>query len=193
MARVGSNASFVSELASGALYKRNQGRLTRQLTALAVIAIVLFGCWSFANTILSDSDGLLIRAAWLVGLLDGVTVETAEGPETRPPSRSDIEWTGGWRLASALVNPGIPTFLALLGIWFAYRLVNYPKFADFLISVEAEMDKVSWPDRTYLYRATAVVLSVMVLMSAYLWLWDIAWMQIFDFIGFLDIQALRGQ
>ena len=31
--------------------------------------------------------------------------------------------------------------------WFAYRLVNLSSFADFLIAVEVEMTKVSWPSR----------------------------------------------
>ena len=35
--------------------------------------------------------------------------------------------------------------LLLLGLWIGYRLVNMPQFADFLIAVEAEMNKVSWP------------------------------------------------
>lgn len=33
--------------------------------------------------------------------------------------------------------------LGVVGIWFGYRLVNWPRFADFLISVEAELNKVS--------------------------------------------------
>jgi len=43
--------------------------------------------------------------------------------------------------------------LAGIGIWTAFRLVNYAVFADFLIAVEAEMNKVSWPTRDQLYRA----------------------------------------
>ena len=42
--------------------------------------------------------------------------------------------------------------------WICYRLVNFPGFADFLIAVEAEMNKVSWPTRTELFRASMVVL-----------------------------------
>ena len=40
----------------------------------------------------------------------------------------------------------------------SYRVVNVPGFADFLIAVEAEMNKVSWPTRTELFRASMVVL-----------------------------------
>ena len=42
----------------------------------------------------------------------------------------------------------VPVALGLLGGWIAFRLVNLPSFADFLIAVEAEMNKVSWPTRS---------------------------------------------
>ena len=45
-----------------------------------------------------------------------------------------------------------------LGLWASYRVVNLPAFADFLIAVEAEMNKVSWPTRPELFRASMVVL-----------------------------------
>ena len=35
--------------------------------------------------------------------------------------------------------------LLMAGLWIGYRVVNLPSFADFLIAVEAEMNKVSWP------------------------------------------------
>ena len=40
---------------------------------------------------------------------------------------------------------GLPTLLAVAGLWAAYRAVNLPAFADFLIAVEAEINQVSWP------------------------------------------------
>ena len=58
------------------------------------------------------------------------------------------------------------------GIWLAFRAVNLPQFADFLISVEAEMDKVTWSSRQELYRATVVVITTMVLLGAILLLYD---------------------
>ena len=72
-------------------------------------------------------------------------------------------WLGAWQLyetfASGLYGMNawrylLPGGLVILGMWFAFRLVNWPKFADFLISVEAEMTKVSWPSKTELYRAS---------------------------------------
>ena len=46
-------------------------------------------------------------------------------------------------------------------LWVSYRVVNVPSFADFLIAVEAEMNKVSWPTRTELFRSSMVVLIMM--------------------------------
>ena len=148
MARASDNASFMSGMWSGGLYKRNQGRLTRQITAICIMAVVLWGAWSLSTTLLADYE--------------------------RP------------------VRQGIPLAIAAAGLWFAFRVVNFPKFADFLISVEVEMDKVSWPDKTYLIRATMVVLGVMILMAAFLAAFDVFWFGLFDFIGFLDLDALQG-
>ena len=46
-----------------------------------------------------------------------------------------------------------PAPCCLVGVWLGYRLVNIPRFADFLIAVEAEMNKVSWPSRGELIRS----------------------------------------
>jgi preprotein translocase subunit SecE len=73
--------------------------------------------------------------------------------------------------------------LAAIGVWFAYRLVNYPRFADFLISVEAEMNKVSWPDRSQILRASIVVILVILAMSILLYAFDIIWTGLFQFLG----------
>lgn len=148
-ARTRGEATFASQLASASLYKRNQGRVVRQLTAAALAVIVLLGCWTMSNTILSS-----------------------------------YEWG---------ISVGIPTILGAIGLWVVYRAVNYPRFADFLISVEAEMDKVSWADRTYLVRATGVVLATMVVLGGYLWLCNMFWLWFFNLIGFLDLQSMRPQ
>ncbi len=73
--------------------------------------------------------------------------------------------------------------LALVGLWFAYRIVNYSKFADFLIAVEAEMNKVSWPTKDELWKASVVVMFVIFAMAAALYLFDIIWTLVFQLIG----------
>lgn len=67
----------------------------------------------------------------------------------------------------------IPLAILALGSWIAFRIVNIPSFADFLISVEAEMNKVSWPGRTELWRASMVVIVVIFLLAAILFTYDL--------------------
>ena len=107
-------------------------------------------------------------------------------------------WMGAWQLYEALragffeslkssaygptVTIAVPLLMAAFGTWFGFRLVNWPKFADFLISVEAEMTKVSWPTKTELYRASLVVIFTMALMAVVLFVFDLVWQAIFDWL-----------
>ena len=67
----------------------------------------------------------------------------------------------------------MPLVVLVVGWWASFRIVNLPKFADFLISVEAEMNKVSWPDRGELWRASMVVIMVIFFLAALLYSYDI--------------------
>lgn len=145
MARAKEQRSLVGELLSVEQYKRNQGRMTRRLTGIAIAAIVLLSCWRTQVVLLGNSS-------------DGVKY-------------------------------GVTAALAIIGLWFAYRIVNYPKFADFLVSVEAEMDKVSWATSSYLIRATGVVLGTMGLLAAFLLVCDLVWKTVFTWVGFLRIDT----
>ncbi|MEM7313781.1 MAG: preprotein translocase subunit SecE [Planctomycetota bacterium] len=71
------------------------------------------------------------------------------------------------------------------GLWLSYRAVNFPKFADFLIAVEAEMNKVSWPTRGDLVRSSLVVLFVILAMAGLLFLFDVIWKFLFEMLGVL--------
>jgi len=88
--------------------------------------------------------------------------------------------------ASQGVRFGVPLALVLFGLWFSYRIVNYPKFADFLIAVEAEMNKVSWPSRTELVRSSMVVIFVIFVLSMILFGFDVFWRFFFQLIGIVD-------
>lgn len=107
-------------------YKRNQGRIARQLTLGAIAAIFGVAAWR-----MSDSGG-------------GATGKFL-----------------------------IPLAVFGVGAWIAFRIVNYKPFAEFLISVEAEMNKVSWPSRSELYRASLVVIVVIFLLTAILFTYDL--------------------
>ncbi len=69
----------------------------------------------------------------------------------------------------------LPLLLLALTLWFAWRVVNLPVFADFLIATEGELNKVSWTTRRRLLQDTIVVLVTVVLMAFYLFAMDQVW------------------
>lgn len=91
---------------------------------------------------------------------------------------------GAWSLSSWMqVSQGFNQTTAVLtamgvfaaGFWASFRLVHLPQFADFLISVEAEMNKVSWPAKGELWRASIVVILTIFVLAAVLFLYDLIW------------------
>jgi preprotein translocase subunit SecE len=89
---------------------------------------------------------------------------------------------GTFESGSYLIS-GIPALLVMAGAWFGFRLVNWPRFADFLIAVEAEMNKVTWPSKEELIRAAIVVIFTIFFLGIALFLFDIIWQQVFSFLG----------
>jgi preprotein translocase SecE subunit len=69
----------------------------------------------------------------------------------------------------------VPLLLMAASLWLAWRVVNVPAFADFLIATEAEMNKVSWTTQRRLVQDTIVVLVTVVLMAFYLTACDLGW------------------
>ena len=80
-----------------------------------------------------------------------------------------------WGLPSAFWRWGLPGVLLFIGAWLCFKLVNQQTFADFLIAVEAEMNKVSWPSRKELFRATMVVIVTIFLLAIILFGYDTFW------------------
>ncbi|MCE5303705.1 MAG: preprotein translocase subunit SecE [Phycisphaerales bacterium] len=122
--------TFFRELMHVRIYKRSQGRVTRQVTFAGIALIVALG---------------LMRLSMIL-------------------AGKGLEWQ--------FALPGV--LLAAL-LWASYRLVNVPGVADFLIAVEAEMNKVSWPTRTELFRASMVVLILIFSLGAILATYDLLW------------------
>ena len=95
---------------------------------------------------------------------------------------------GAWRLYATLnsttssnaVAVGFPAGILLAGLWIGYRLINWPRFADFLIAVEAEMKKVTWPSRDEVKRASIVVIVTIAILAISLFLFDVFWQAFFD-------------
>lgn len=101
-------------------------------------------------------------------------------------------WLEGQPGFSPAYVAGIP--LAVLGaaFWAAFRLIQLPVFADFLISVEAEMNKVSWPSRTELINASLVVIFVIFALAGMLFVYDIVLKWILSGQIFVDIAGWFG-
>ena len=96
---------------------------------------------------------------------------------------------GSWEITKALMATHmeywLPGILLLLCWWISYRLVNLPSFADFLIAVEAELNKVSWPTRTELVRSSIVVLISLLTLAFVIFAFDLVWRYIFTFTGLI--------
>ena len=89
----------------------------------------------------------------------------------------------------------IPVILGLLTGWFAWRAVNIPSFAEFLIATEAEMNKVSWTPRKRLGQDTVVVLTTTLLLALFLLVVDLFWGWLLSLptVGVLPGRATKPQ
>ena len=136
------------------IYKRNQGRVSRQVTFAALVVTVMMAAWSFYGFL----QGGMVPQFWRTLFEDSPLLR--------------IYWPAG-------------SFL-LIGCWISFRVVaGWPRFSEFLISVEAEMVKVSWPSRGELYRASLVVVVVIFFMAVLLFGFDLFWRWLFQTIGVL--------
>lgn len=84
---------------------------------------------------------------------------------------------------SDTVRSTVPLAICAIAGWIIFRIVNYPVFAEFLISVEGEMSKVSWASRQEWWRATVVVLSTMFFLAIVLFAYDWFWLRALSLIG----------
>jgi len=100
---------------------------------------------------------------------------------------------GAWSLNNFLsdkmpqrVDSVVTLVVLVVGAWLCYRVVNWSRFADFLIAVEAEMNKVSWPSRGELFRSSLVVMVTMFGLAGILFAYDILWRYVLTAIGVIQ-------
>ncbi len=124
------------------MYKRQQGRVTRQVTFAAVSLAIGLGVWRLAQ----------VLPLWLGG---------------------DASSSFGDELG--LVRFLVPGLLMAAGIWLAFRIVQTPAVADFLIAVETEMTKVSWPTRDEVIRSSIVIIFMIFVLAGILAVYDLFW------------------
>jgi preprotein translocase subunit SecE len=150
----GESESFLAELLSARLYKPTQGRITRQVTGGAVWLAFAVCAWRWWET----ATGLKEITALLVA------------PDSVDVVVSWLRWI-------------LPAMLLAVGVWVGYRIVNYPRFADFLIAVEAEMNKVMWPSQDELVRSSVVVIILLLAFAGLMYVFDLAWVGLFWLMG----------
>lgn len=143
-------APLLRELVQLGVYKRNQGRIARQVTFAALAIAFSAAVWRLFE----------VMSSWNLSHSTGDT----EGVDR-------------------MMRLGICGTLLVAGLWIAYRLVNMAAFADFLIAVEAEMNKVSWPSRTELVRSCIVVIFSIFFLMLVLFGYDIFWSWLLKQIG----------
>ncbi|HUV66302.1 MAG TPA: preprotein translocase subunit SecE [Sedimentisphaerales bacterium] len=79
---------------------------------------------------------------------------------------------------ATMVPAGLFVILALVIFW----LVNKSSVADFMISAEGEMKKVSWSSKQEITVSTFIVIAVVVIMAALLGTTDVGFSAIFTWL-----------
>jgi preprotein translocase SecE subunit len=137
-------------------YKANQGLRVRRGTVIGLLIVGLCGIYTLIN------HRILTSGHWAVDL---PASKELFGTPLLVPIMFHLEMT-------------LPILLGVGLLWFSWRVVNWPAFADFLIATEAEMNKVSWTTRKRLVQDTVVVLVTVFLMTLFLFVVDILWIKI---------------
>ena len=129
----------------------------------------------FSVRFYKNSQGRLVRRLTMIAIV----VLFASGAF----KFTQIQFENWPLLSDWLVRWVVAGIITLVGWWIAFRAINWPVFADFLVSVEAEMVKVSWPSKAEVYSSTLVVLAMFVILAATLFAWDIVLVFVFRWFG----------
>jgi preprotein translocase SecE subunit len=141
----------------------------------------------FSATAYKRTQGQRVRRGTILGML----ILAGSGIYTLLIHKT-LETAGNWQISIPFTNGRtilllpelrftVPLLLVVATLWFAYRIVNFPPFADFLIATEAELNKVSWTTRKRLVQDTIVVLTTMLLLTAFLFVMDSIWIKVLSF------------
>ena len=160
-------------------YKISQGKLIRRLTMSGVWVLFATAAWKCT---LMDFTWLAHWCTWLIGWNTQLqAANKANAVETASALNAQIQ---AFTASFVVIFPySVAGLIVLFGLWFGYRLVQWVTFADFLISVEGEMAKVSWPSGSELRSATFVVLTLFFLLAGVLHIFDLFFVFVFKAIG----------
>lgn len=162
-------------------HKRSQGLHVRRYTMIGFLILGLTGAYALA------AAEPIKRATVAASEGDAAAADTAR-EEVPPPLNYAVPFAPGVSIPLIPVaNLTLPLLIVLGTVWGAWRAVNVPPFADFLIATEAEMNKVSWASRKRLIQDTIVVLVCLLLLTLFLLVIDLfwGWLLSLKFIGVL--------
>jgi len=139
-------------------YKGNQGVRVRRGSIVGLLIIGGFGIYAMVqNKYFGSGGGDVVDLRWIVPFTEGNRVTYAP------------------LMYHSYIM--MPLVLSALLVWAAWRCVNIPGFADFLIATEAEMNKVSWTTRERVVQDTIVVLVTVFLFTSFLFVVDVIWIK----------------
>jgi preprotein translocase SecE subunit len=144
-------------------FKPNQGLRVRRGTVIGLLAVGVCGIITLIT------NRTLSSGAWELVV-----------PFTPQAVREGTQTVWYWLSIPIMfkVNMTLPVVLMFAVGWFSWRVANWPKFADFLIATEAEMNKVSWTTRKRLVQDTIVVLVTVFLFTLFLFVVDVLWIRV---------------
>jgi preprotein translocase SecE subunit len=177
-------------------YKGSQGVRVRRCTVIGLLVVGFAGIltlitqrkleegpWAWRIPFLSlthkeveDKRGELTKLNDKLSRQDLPAQEREKHRQEAAQIRTDLQ--AGQLPLMFRVNWVLPVVLSAILVWWVWRLVNQPTFADFLIATEAEMNKVSWTTRKRLVQDTIVVLVTVFLMTVFLLIIDLIWIQV---------------
>jgi preprotein translocase SecE subunit len=146
-------------------YKRSQGQRVRRGTIMGILLLAGAGIFTLIQ------HGTLPHAPWKVAI----------------PFTNDA-----YIILLPDVQITLPLLLGFAAFWLAYRVVNFPVFADFLIATEAELNKVSWTSRKRLIQDTIVVLVTVLLLTIFLFVVDQVWAFVLHKVGVVQLPQATG-
>jgi|SRR5687767_12340418 len=144
------------------IYKKGQGYWTRMGTALGAGLLIALTVWFFYQQL----------PVWLTPAFTPANPTPEQVRAAGPTARN--------------VTLGICTAMLLGFAALAWRLMNKPSNADFLIATDGEMKKVNWTSRRELIGSTKVVIFFMFLIAFILFAIDIIFGYFFQLIRVLD-------
>ncbi len=155
------------------IYKKGHGYWTRMGTAIgAALVTVLVVGFIYKE-----------MPSWIRPWFLPEQVNQMSGPERT--AAMDYASTMAGRITLAVAGA------VLVGLFvLAWRLMNKPSNADFLIATDSEMKKVNWTSRKELIGSTKVVILFMFLIAMLLFFIDILFGYLFYFINVLKTPPL---